>query len=92
MFEIKITDEGVCEKLVVCGNISEITAFTIAAVKVIYDRARKTNKAVGEAFKEMFTQSIVLGFPFMEDELLDSFLETEKKKIKKKNLFSGKGE
>lgn len=88
MFEIKITDEGVCEELVICGNVSEITAFVVTAVKVIYDRARKTNKAVGEAFKEMFTQSIVVGLPFMEDESLDSFLETEKKK----NLFSGKDE
>lgn len=88
-FVISIGEDGEINKIVLCGNVNEIVAYTIATVKIIYDKIDKTNKGLAEFFKETMIHSISEGLPFMTDEELD---EAVLKKKMKKKLFSGKGE
>lgn len=89
-FAISIGEDGELNKLVLCGTVNEITAYTIATVKLIYDKIDKTNKGLAEHFKETLIYSIAEELPFMTDEELDKAVEAVSKK--KKKLFSGKDE
>ena len=91
-FAISIVENGELNKLVLCGNVNEIVAYTITAVKLIYDKIDKTNKWLAEYFKEMLIYSIAEGIPFMNDEELDKVTEAVLKKKMGKKLFSGKDE
>lgn len=89
-FAISIGEDGELNKLVLCGNVNEILAYTIETVKIIYDKIDKTNKGLAEYFKETLICAIAEGLPFMTDEELDKTVEAVSKK--KKKLFSGKDE
>lgn len=91
-FAISIGKDGEINKIVLCGNVNEIVAYTITAVKLIYEKIDETNKELAELFKEMLIYSIAEGLPFMNDEELDKATEAVLKKKMKKKLFSGKDE
>lgn len=86
-FAISIGKDGEINKIVLCGNVNEIVAYTITAVKIIYDKIDKTNKGLAEHFKKMLIYAIAEGLPFMNDEELDEAVSKKKNK-----LFSGKDE
>ena len=89
-FAISIGKDGEINKIVLCGNVNEIVAYTIMTVKIIYEKIDKTNKTLAEFFKETMIHSISEGLPFMTDEELDKTVKAVSKK--KKKLFSGKDE
>lgn len=89
-FAISIGKDGEINKLVLCGNVNEIVAYTITTVKNIYEKIDKTNKELAEHFKETLICAIAEGLPFMTEEELDKAVEAVSKK--KKKLFSGKDE
>lgn len=89
-FAISIGEDGGLNKLVLCGNVNEIVAYTITTVKIIYEKIDKTNKELAEHFKETLICAIAEGLPFMTEEELDKAVEAVSKK--KKKLFSGKDE
>ena len=70
-FAISISEDGEINKIVLCGNVNEIVAYTITAVKIIYDKIDKTNKGLAEHFKETLIYSIAEELPFMTDEKID---------------------
>ena len=89
-FAISIGEDGEINKIVLCGDVNEIVAYTIMTVKIIYEKIDKTNKELAEHFKETLICAIAEGLPFMTDEELDKTVEVVSKK--KKKLFSGKDE
>lgn len=89
-FAISIGKDGELNKLVLCGNVNEIVAYTITTVKLIYEKIDKTKKELAEHFKKTLIYAIAEGLPFMTDEELDNVVEAASKK--KKKLFSGKDE
>ena len=89
-FAISIGEDGGLNKLVLCGNVNEIVAYTITTVKIIYEKIDKTNKELAEHFKETLICAIAEGLPFMTSEELDKTVGAVSKK--KKKLFSGKDE
>lgn len=89
-FAISIGKDGEINKIVLCGNVDEIVAYTIMTVKIIYEKIDKTNKELAEYFKKALICAIPEGLPFMTDEELDKTVKAVSKK--KKKLFSGKDE
>lgn len=62
------TKEGNVENLIISGNIIDVTADTVYAVRSIFEALKKTNKEVAKIFKDLLSTAFESGIVWIENE------------------------